>query len=140
MAVNQEPYFLDPQPTPLDIAVASLRIWCMDTTASATMVAAVTLVLDELATASKAAKLHERLAATHVTAWAAADRSACRAWKQRANLRNRIEDLKARVAAVGKVLEHNGCDCECGHAADDHDDDCERCLACCVSEALGDQL
>lgn len=37
---------------------------------------------------------------------------------------------------VGVVLAANGCDCDCGHSSDEHDDDCDRCLACRVEGAL----
>lgn len=37
---------------------------------------------------------------------------------------------------IGALLASNGCDCECEHSADEHDDDCERCLACRVESAL----
>lgn len=46
------------------------------------------------------------------------------------------ERLRAMLFAVADVLEANGCDCECGHCCDDHDDDCERCLACRISDAV----
>jgi hypothetical protein len=39
--------------------------------------------------------------------------------------------------AVGKILERNGCDCECDHTHEEHDATCERCLACRISDALG---
>jgi len=49
-----------------------------------------------------------------------------------------LRSLKARTKAAGKVLSNNGCDCDCGHdpAHDDHDEDCEPCLACRVADAL----
>ena len=37
---------------------------------------------------------------------------------------------------IGAVLAANGCDCDCGHSSDEHDDDCDRCLACRVEGAL----
>lgn len=44
----------------------------------------------------------------------------------------------SKFAAVAKLLVANGCDCECAHHYEDHDDDCERCLACKVSAAIGE--
>lgn len=38
--------------------------------------------------------------------------------------------------AIGAVLEHSGCSCDCGHGYTEHDPECERCLACEISEAL----
>lgn len=45
--------------------------------------------------------------------------------------------LRDRRLAVFALLEANGCDCECAHYFEDHDDDCERCLACRVEAAMG---
>jgi hypothetical protein len=42
-------------------------------------------------------------------------------------------EQKLRVAVV---LSKNGCDCDCGHFYDDHDNDCERCLGCRVEAAM----
>jgi hypothetical protein len=39
------------------------------------------------------------------------------------------------LAKVADLLSENGCDCECGHHYEEHDDDCERCLACRVEDA-----
>lgn len=40
------------------------------------------------------------------------------------------------IAAVNRLLSANGCDCECDHAVEDHDDTCERCLACRIEAVL----
>lgn len=40
------------------------------------------------------------------------------------------------IKRVGAVLSANGCDCECDHHSEEHDDDCERCLACRIQDAL----
>lgn len=37
---------------------------------------------------------------------------------------------------VGAVLSDNGCDCDCGHDPESHNENCERCLACRVQAAL----
>lgn len=41
-----------------------------------------------------------------------------------------------RIRAVCKLLSQNGCDCDCDHHYEEHDDDCERCLACRIGAAL----
>ena len=50
--------------------------------------------------------------------------------------RNSME-TDERLRAVRKLLEWNGCECECEHHWEDHDDDCDRCLACRLGEAVG---
>lgn len=50
--------------------------------------------------------------------------------------RNSME-ADERLRAVRKLLEWNGCECECSHQWEDHDDDCDRCLACRIAEAIG---
>lgn len=42
----------------------------------------------------------------------------------------------AKTDAVNRLLSQNGCDCECDHDAESHDDTCERCLACRIDAAL----
>lgn len=42
--------------------------------------------------------------------------------------RNSME-ADERLRVVRGLLEKNGCDCECDHCWEDHDEDCERCLA-----------
>jgi hypothetical protein len=44
--------------------------------------------------------------------------------------------MRDAIARVGEVLSENGCDCDCEHYPDEHDDDCERCLGCRVEAAL----
>lgn len=36
------------------------------------------------------------------------------------------------IRRIGLLLAGNGCDCECDHHAEEHEDDCSRCLACLV--------
>ena len=50
--------------------------------------------------------------------------------------RNSME-ADERLRAVRRLLEWNGCECECEHHWEDHDDDCDRCLACRIAEAVG---
>ena len=42
----------------------------------------------------------------------------------------------AKLDAVRSLLSENGCNCECGHHWEEHDDDCERCLACRIDAAI----
>ena len=72
---------------------------------------------------------------------AEAERDALRAemlrhMRERDALRAEVKRLRARVKAVGRVLSENGCDCECECVAGEHDDDCDRCLACRVEDAI----
>lgn len=61
-------------------------------------------------------------------------------WKKLFNERNRLWREEAdRVGAVTLLLEANGCDCDCDHDAESHDADCDRCLACRISWAIGDE-
>ena len=54
---------------------------------------------------------------------------------ERAVVMGRLRDFEDRHKAVMRVLETNGC--ECGPRSDeDHEDDCEMCLACRVESAL----
>lgn len=41
-----------------------------------------------------------------------------------------------KIADIEILLQDNGCDCDCEHAFDEHAEDCERCLACQVQEAI----
>ena len=54
----------------------------------------------------------------------------------RAELTDEVRRLRARVDAVGQVLAENGCDCECECPAMEHDDDCDRCIACRVQDVI----
>jgi len=49
-----------------------------------------------------------------------------------------LDEATAILVAVAKLLMANGCDCECGHDSEGHDKDCDRCLACRVSDAIGE--
>lgn len=48
-------------------------------------------------------------------------------------------DADDRIRAVRKLIEENGCDCPCDHHHEEHDDDCERCLACRIGGAITGQ-
>lgn len=49
----------------------------------------------------------------------------------------RIEELETARHAIGELLADNGCDCGCDHDYESHDEDCDRCLPCRISAALG---
>jgi len=46
------------------------------------------------------------------------------------------ERLAARLLAVRRLLEENGCDCDCDHHRGEHSADCEVCLACRIEKAI----
>lgn len=48
-------------------------------------------------------------------------------------------DLYKRLEKVRKLLEENGCDCECRHHKDEHNSDCDICLACRIGKAVADK-
>lgn len=52
------------------------------------------------------------------------------------HLDRELADRNARLGRVATILEDNGCDCECGHDPDGHDEDCERCFACQIDDCL----
>ena len=51
---------------------------------------------------------------------------------------SRAEVAFRRIEAALDVLGDAGCSCECDHVAayDDHEEGCERCLACRIEHAL----
>ena len=46
---------------------------------------------------------------------------------------NDLDAARAKIAAVCELLAENGCDCECDHHPEEHNDDCVRCFGCKVS-------
>ena len=46
--------------------------------------------------------------------------------------------LRAMLEKIGELLEANGCDCDCGHDHGDHDEGCDVCLPCRISDAMVD--
>lgn len=44
----------------------------------------------------------------------------------------------AKLRAIGSLLSDNGCDCDCDHGYEDHEDDCTLCLACRIGEVLAE--
>jgi hypothetical protein len=46
-----------------------------------------------------------------------------RLWTERDRLRREMD-------AIAALIEANGCDCECGHHYEEHDDGCELCIVC----------
>jgi hypothetical protein len=61
------------------------------------------------------------------------DAKALAAWKRLADERRGADE---KLLAVRELLSANGCDCECGCDYDGHEDDCERCLACRIADAV----
>jgi len=47
-----------------------------------------------------------------------------------------VAKLVVPITKIEELLTENGCDCECEHCWEDHDEDCERCLACRISMAI----
>jgi hypothetical protein len=58
------------------------------------------------------------------------------AQSERDHARVEFKMLQYRLEAAGKIISENGCDCDCDHDVESHDADCERCLACRISDAL----
>lgn len=57
---------------------------------------------------------------------------------QLADAHKEIARLGAAITRACEVLSAAGCDCDCDcGSSDEHDDDCERCIACRVDEVLG---
>lgn len=52
-----------------------------------------------------------------------------------------VKRLHATINAVGEVISQNGedCDCDCTAYGSPHGPDCDPCLACRVSDALGEK-
>ena len=46
------------------------------------------------------------------------------------------DDARAKLAAIANLLSDTGCDCDCGHDNESHDETCERCLGCCIEALL----
>jgi len=62
------------------------------------------------------------------------------AWRQLFEERSRLwRAAEAKLRAIGELLEHNGCDCDCYHDDGPHEEDCDPCLACLVQEAMNDK-
>ena len=58
------------------------------------------------------------------------------AWADAADERL-AERLAKQTRTIRRLLEDVGCDCECaGRCGTEHDDDCERCLACRIEIAM----
>jgi hypothetical protein len=58
------------------------------------------------------------------------------AQRERDHARVESKLLQYRLDAAGDIISANGCDCDCDHDAESHDADCDRCLACRISDAL----
>jgi hypothetical protein len=58
------------------------------------------------------------------------------AQSERDHARVEFKMLQYRLDAAREIISKNGCDCDCDHDAEGHDADCDRCLACRISDAL----
>ena len=58
------------------------------------------------------------------------------AQSERDHARVEFKMLQYRLDAAREIISKNGCDCDCDHDAESHDADCDRCLACRISDAL----
>lgn len=61
----------------------------------------------------------------------------CSACTDREAREARAEERAKVIAEVVALLKQNGCDCFCDHHPEEHDEDCERCLACRIADAVG---
>jgi hypothetical protein len=52
-------------------------------------------------------------------------------------LRCYLEEDTSKLDAVAELLGKNGCDCDCGHDSESHNEDCDRCLACRIARVIG---
>jgi len=52
----------------------------------------------------------------------------------------RVAEMENKIEAVGELLAENGCDCDCDHGYDDHNVECDRCLACRIDAALFEKV
>ena len=55
-------------------------------------------------------------------------------------LRSLCREARGTLRDIGEVVGDKGCSCECGHAHEEHDETCERCDMCLVSECLSTRL
>lgn len=57
-----------------------------------------------------------------------------------ARVRSKIERAIGALKTAGEAISHNGCECECKHHYEDHDEGCDRCLACRVGDGVDDAM
>lgn len=50
--------------------------------------------------------------------------------------KRKLEAAEERLGTIGELLSSNGCDCECDCGPEEHDDDCDLCLAHRIDEVL----
>lgn len=62
------------------------------------------------------------------------------AWDEVERLRSLCREARGTLRDIGEVVGDKGCSCECGHAHEEHDETCERCDMCLVSECLSTRL
>lgn len=59
------------------------------------------------------------------------------AWENLFNERDRLwRSAEDKLDAIVVLLKNDGCSCDCEHHSMEHDDDCERCLACQINSVL----
>lgn len=51
-------------------------------------------------------------------------------------LERKVELLQKALTEIRSIITANGCDCECDHCEEEHDEDCERCLACRIGKVF----
>lgn len=47
------------------------------------------------------------------------------------------EEFRASIGQVRQLLEYDGCSCDCDCGPGEHDDECDRCLACRIEIVIG---
>jgi hypothetical protein len=47
-----------------------------------------------------------------------------------------LDTLRARLLAVGEILQASGCYCSCDHHRSEHTKDCARCVGCRIEAAV----
>lgn len=63
--------------------------------------------------------------------------AAAKEWERLYNEANRkYREAAERLDSIVYLVADHGCDCDCGHHHDEHDGDCDRCLACRISYAV----
>lgn len=61
-------------------------------------------------------------------------------WKRLHDERNRLRRAaEDQLDAVWLLLAAQGCDCECGHGGEDHDEACDLCLTCRIAAVMSER-
>lgn len=51
-------------------------------------------------------------------------------------LEQEVEELRCQLDGIGYLLAEHGCDCDCDHHSEEHDEDCVPCLGCRIEALL----